>query len=103
MKVEMISKEEIRAIVDLLFDELSARCRAQMNISLKVRPSARDLIAKSGFDPKYGARPLRRAMKTKVEDLLAEELLAGKIREGDTVTASEKNGSITFAVKKAQR
>jgi ATP-dependent Clp protease ATP-binding subunit ClpC len=67
-----------------------------MDITLKVSPAVRAHIAKAGFDPKYGARPLRRAVQNQVEDALAEEILAGKIKAGDTVSVSCKKGKIVF-------
>ncbi len=57
-------------------------------------------LAEAGFDEKYGARPLRRAIQTQVEDGLAEEILSGHIKEGDTVQLKLKNDKIDFSVKR---
>lgn len=91
-----LSEEHIRSIAGLLLGELQARCKEQLDITLKISPAVKAHIAKEGFDPKYGARPLRRAVQSKVEDLLAEELLAGTITQGDTVTAGCRKDKITF-------
>ncbi len=91
-----LTKENIADIVTLLCREISKRSKDQMGIQLKFAKSARDLIAKEGYDEKYGARPLKRALQTKVEDLLSEEILAGRVKAGDTVTVYEKDGKILF-------
>ena len=91
-----LSKEHIRSIVTLLFRELQQRCKEQMDITLKVRTSVRDHIAEAGFDEKYGARPLKRAIQNQVEDLLAEELLEGRVKAGDEVTVTMVKDKIAF-------
>ena len=91
-----LGEEEIRSIAGLLLGELQKRCKEQLDITLKVSPAVKQHIAKAGFDPKYGARPLRRAVQNQVEDMLAEELLAGNISAGDTVTAGCRKDKITF-------
>ncbi len=91
-----LTEENIRDIAGLLLDELARRCKEQMELTLKFSPAVRQYIAKEGFDPKYGARPLRRAVQSKVEDLLAEEILAGKVKAGDTVRVSCRSGKISF-------
>ncbi len=91
-----LNKDEIERIVALLLDDFAQRCRRQMNITLKVRPSARRLIAEEGFDPKFGARPLKRAIQTQIEDALAQEILSGNISEGDTVSVGTAGHKIKF-------
>lgn len=91
-----LGEEEIRSIAGLLLGELQKRCREQLDITLKISPAVKQHIAKAGFDPKYGARPLRRAVQSQVEDLLAEEILAGNISSGDAVTAGCRKDKITF-------
>lgn len=93
-----LNKEEIKKIVGILMRDLIKRCKDQMNISLKVRDSVKELIAKEGFDPKYGARPLKRAIQGKIEDAMAEEILEGKIKEGDEVTLGISKQGIKFVV-----
>ena len=95
-----LNKDHIRSIVTLLFTDLEKRCLDQMNITLKVRTAVRDLIADKGFDQKYGARPLKRAIQNMVEDPLAEELLAGRVKTGDQVTVTLTKDKITFKVKR---
>ena len=93
-----LNKDEIKKIVGILLKDLVKRCKDQMNITLKVRDSVKELIAKEGFDPKYGARPLKRAIQNKIEDAMAEEILEGKIKEGDEVTLGISKQGIKFVV-----
>lgn len=99
MVFHTLNKEEIRKIVLLLLKSLEKRCEEQMDIHLNVTNSAVDYIAEAGFDAKYGARPLRRAIQSKIEDRLANELLEGKIRRGDIVQVQYRNKEIRFIVK----
>ena len=94
----MLSKEEIKKIVGLLLKDFIKRCKTQMDIEVKVTEGVKELIAKEGFDPKYGARPLKRAIQNKIEDTMAEEILEGRIHAGDKVTASLAKGKIKFTV-----
>lgn len=91
-----LNKEEIDSIVGLLLREFEDRCKKQMDITLNIRPSVKKYIAEKGFDPKFGARPLKRAIQSQVEDALAEEILSGRILAGDTVAAGMTNGKIKF-------
>ena len=99
MVFHTLNKEEIRKIVLLLLKSLEKRCEEQMDIHLNVTNSAVDYIAEAGFDAKYGARPLRRAIQSKIEDRLANELLEGKIGRGDIVQVQYRNKEIRFIVK----
>ena len=99
-KEEMdIVAEEVKKIVGILLKDLTLRCKDQMGIELKVRDSVKELIAKEGFDPKYGARPLRRAIQNKIEDAMAEEILEGRIKQGDKVIIGVSKEKIKFMVK----
>jgi ATP-dependent Clp protease ATP-binding subunit ClpC len=80
-----LTKENIKSIVSIMTATISKRSKAQMNISLDASEAVIEHLAEVGFDPKYGARPLRRAIQTNVEDKLAEAILAGTIKEGDNV------------------
>ena len=91
-----LNREELRQIVSLLLKELASRAEAQMQIRLKFRSSVRDQIAEKGFDVKYGARPLRRAVQNEIEDELAEEILSGKIKAGQHVVCTVRGGKIVF-------
>ncbi|MRN06255.1 ATP-dependent Clp protease ATP-binding subunit [Lactobacillus sp. 0.1XD8-4] len=95
-----LQKKELHQIVKLMVADLSKRISEQ-GINLKVTPAAIDLIAKLGYDPAYGARPLRRALQDHVEDDLSTGLLDGEINVGDDVTVGARHGKITFKVKKA--
>ena len=99
MVFHTLNKEEIRKIVLLLLKSLEKRCEEQMDIHLNVTNSAVDYIAEAGFDAKYGARPLRRAIQSKIEDRLANDLLEGKIKRGDIVQVQYRNKEIRFIVK----
>jgi ATP-dependent Clp protease ATP-binding subunit ClpB len=79
-----LSKEELGEIVELNIDRLMRRLE-ERRLELAVTPDARRWLAERGYDPIYGARPLRRLMQREIEDRLATELLAGEIRDGDTV------------------
>ncbi len=83
-----LEDEELRKITELMCSQLVRQCKEAKGITLKLEASALDFLAQKGKDPKYGARPLRRAIQTELEDLLAEEILAGRIQENDVVTAS---------------
>lgn len=93
-----LNKQELHQIVKLMTNELRDRV-AEQEISLKVTPAAVDLIAAVGYDPEYGARPLRRAIQDKIEDRLSTALIDGEIKPGDTVTVGAHHGEITMKVK----
>lgn len=93
-----LNKQELHQIVKLMTNELRDRV-AEQEISLKVTPAAVDLIAAVGYDPEYGARPLRRAIQDKIEDRLSMDLIDGEIKPGDTVTVGAHHGEITVKVK----
>jgi ATP-dependent Clp protease ATP-binding subunit ClpC len=80
-----LTKENIKQIVGIMIASIGKRSKAQMNISLETTDEVVAHLAEVGFDPKYGARPLRRAIQTNIEDKLAEAILAGTIKEGDKV------------------
>ena len=67
-------------------------------LTLEVRPSAKELISEAGFDEKYGARPLKRAIQTKVEDALAQEILEGRVKAGYTVAVGVSKKEVKFVV-----
>ena len=97
-----LQKPEIRQIADLIIDRLIARAGAQADVTLKVRPAVRDRIAEKGFDPKFGARPIRRAVQTEIEDALSEEILQGRVKKGSTAVCSLKDGKIVFQEEKVK-
>ena len=97
-----LSKDHMKKIVSLMTRSLEEQCRTQMNITLHIRDSVKKYIVEESFDPKYGARPLRRKIQTSLEDALADEYLAGRIREGDTVDIGMKKGEVVFTVREQE-
>ena len=91
-----LKDEHLKKIVGLLQKELCKRCKEQMGIELVFRSTVKNLIVEEGRDEKYGARPLKRAMQTKVEDALTDEILSGNIKAGDTVTVGVRGKHCTF-------
>ena len=90
-----LTGEQLRGIVDLMVAELRDRLVAQ-GMSIELTDAARDLVSKEGADPVYGARPLRRAIQTLIEDPLSEELLQGGWAAGDIVKVRAKDGKLVF-------
>lgn len=91
-----LNKEQMKQIVTILFGELAGRCQDQLGITLKVRSSVKDYIVETAYDVKYGARPLKRAIQTQIEDKMAEEILAGRVKRGGQVTITMQKGKIAF-------
>lgn len=91
-----LNKTHIKKIVNIMLKTLEKRCKEQLNIQLKITESVRDFLAEAGFDSKYGARPLRRAIQTKLEDPMANALLEGTIKRGDTVRIQLHQKEIRF-------
>ena len=94
-----LDKSHMKRIVTLMCHEFTKRLADQMNIRLSLRESAKSLIVEKGTDAKYGARPLRRALQTELEDKLAESILNGEIKAGDAVEAGAAKKEIRFFVK----
>ena len=94
-----LGEDEIASIASVMLESLKKRLLAN-DITAAFDESAVRLLAKEGFDPVYGARPLRRAITSKVEDLFAEEMLEGKIKGGDSVVVKETDGKIIITNEK---
>lgn len=94
-----LTKEHMKKIVTLMTKDLQKRCEEQMEIHLNIRDSVKKYIVEKAYDPKYGARPLRRMIQTKLEDSLADELLAGNIKRGDVVDVGLKKDEVAFVVR----
>lgn len=94
-----LTKENIREIVSIMLKNISNRTQSQMNIVLKPTAGTIDYLVETGYDQKYGARPLRRAIQTQIEDKLAEAVLEGSVKAGDTVSIRMKAKQIEFSVK----
>ncbi len=99
MVFHMLTKEDMKAVVTLLAGTLSKRCEAQMDIKLSLSAPAKTYLVDKFSDLKMGARPLKRAIQTQVEDALAEEILKKNIKPGDRVTVGVTDGKISFKVK----
>ena len=95
-----LTKNDLHKIVKLLVKKLENRL-VEQNVTLKFTPAAIDLIAQDGYNPEYGARPLRRSIQTLVEDPLSMALLSGDIQSGDVVTVGARQGKLTFTAKTA--
>ena len=96
-----LKQEEIRQIVDLMLKDLFKRL-AERELSVEVTDEVKDHLAKNGYSEAYGARPLRRLIQRKIEDMLAEEILSGKYSAGDTIVIKLVDDKIAFE-KKAKR
>ena len=94
-----LNDENMKDIVNLLASGLYKRCESQLGIKLSITPALKEHLVKKYADNKMGARPLKRALQSVVEDALAEEILLKKIVPGDTVSAGFKNEKVTFTVK----
>ena len=97
-----LTKENIRAICRNMLQTVTGRL-AGMEIAMRVSDEAVDLLADRGFDPVYGARPLRRAIQSAVEDTAAEEILAGTVKAGDTVVLTTENGKLVLKKEMPQK
>ena len=95
-----LQKEDMKQIVTLLAKNLTKRCKEQMDIDLTLTSSLKEYIIEEHSDAKMGARPLKRAIQTVIEDALAEEILAGKIKQGDHVSAGVRDKKVVFHNKK---
>ncbi|MFR1761938.1 ATP-dependent Clp protease ATP-binding subunit [Frisingicoccus sp.] len=93
-----LTQEHIRKIVGIMMNEISERALEQMGIGLHASEGVLRMLSEAGFDPVYGARPLRRAIQNKVEDLLAEEILSGKIHRGDEVRLTLNGKEIKISI-----
>ncbi|MGB9813789.1 MAG: ATP-dependent Clp protease ATP-binding subunit [Thermovenabulum sp.] len=93
-----LNENHIKEIVTLMLNQVNERLK-DFDISIEVTEKAKEWLAKKGFDPMYGARPLRRVIQREIEDSLSEELLKGTIRKGDVVLIDEKDGKLTFEKK----
>jgi ATP-dependent Clp protease ATP-binding subunit ClpB len=94
---DRLSEEELKKIVEIQLGRLSKRLE-QQKITLHLSDSAKELIAREGYDPVYGARPLRRAIQREILDPLSIDILEGKVREGQTIYVDAKSGALQFRV-----
>lgn len=97
-----LTESELEKIVELLCQDLIQRAKEQLDITLKIKSAAKKLIAEAGTDRKYGARPLKRALQTKLEDPLTEAILNGEIKRSDLVETGVSKNEIKFSVKETK-
>ena len=97
----MLTKENVARIVDIMMNSINKRIKEQLNITIELSDAAKSYIVDAGYDEKYGARPLKRALQQKVEDELAEQILEGRIKISDVVYVDKKEDSekLVFSVK----
>ena len=97
-----LDKPEILSIVDLMMD-LVRKELEEKQIAIEITEAAKDYLGDNGFDPVLGARPLRRLIQNEVEDRLSDELLAGRIEEGDVALVDlDEEGAITIKCRKGE-
>lgn len=97
-----LTGDDMKQIITLLARDLCDRCREQLNIALTITPAAKKLIVEKHADLKMGARPLKRAIQSMIEDALAEEILSKRVQPGDKVSVGCQEGKICFHVKHAE-
>jgi ATP-dependent Clp protease ATP-binding subunit ClpC len=99
-----LERQDIHSIIDIELDKLLNRI-LDLGYTLKLSDKAKDYIADKGFDKKYGARPLKRAIQKYIEDALAEEIVNSKLTEGDTIfmDLDDKKNELTIKIKKGEK
>ena len=94
-----LTKDDVKKIVGIMIENVNKRTKEQMDITIKPSSSVLEFLADTHYDSAYGARPLRRAIQSKIEDKLAEAVLDGKVKNGNTVTMRMKDKEIKFTIK----
>ena len=97
-----LNKSHMKEIVTIMLNTLSKRTRQQMEIRLNAGDDVKEFLVEKGYDEKYGARPLKRTIQNLVEDKLAEAVLEGRVREGDSVKIVLKDGQLKFSARRTQ-
>ena len=95
VEFEALTREQLAGIVDRQLDRLRVRL-AERGISLEPTDAAKETLAEAGWDPTYGARPLKRAIQRLLENPLAQRLLEGEFADGDTIRVDAQNGELAF-------
>ena len=93
----MLGRQETLEIVDIMLNTINKRLKEQLDMTVVVDDDAKEFLADKGYDEKYGARPLKRAIQTYIEDELAEEILEGSIKAGDTVYVKKDCKKLIFS------
>ncbi len=97
-----LNKDHMKDIVSILLNTVGKRTKDQMSIRLNAGDDVKEYLIEKGYDEKYGARPLKRTIQNLVEDKLAEAVLEGKVKEGDSVKISVKDGQLKFSARRPQ-
>ena len=95
-----LNKEQIGKIVDIMIHTVNKRIMEQMKLSIELTDEAKQFIVDKGYDAKYGARPLRRAIQNEIEDVLAEKILEGSVKTGNRVLVGRKDDKLKFTLKR---
>ena len=95
---DRLTDDDLKKIVEIQLRRLTKRLESQ-KITLELTDAAKERIAREGYDPVYGARPLKRAIQKEILDPLSLEILEGKFREGQTIKVDEREGKLVFAAK----
>ncbi len=91
-----LTREELEKIVELMLDEIRARLQQEKEVKLTLTKDAKNFLIDKGYDPTFGARPLKRAIQRYVEDPLAEEMLKGNLKKGKAICAKVEKGKLSF-------
>ena len=94
-----LTKEEVKGIVNIMLKNVAKVVEDQLAITLKFTPKLKEFMLEKGYDKKYGARPMRRAIQTYIEDEISDAALKGEFIEGDVITCSIVDDKVTFAKK----
>ena len=96
---DRIHKETLHTIVDVQLSRVARQIKDSRDITLRFDKSARDMLAEDGYDPAFGARPLKRLIQKRILDPLALELIDGRVHDGDTIDITAKDGTAVFTKK----
>ena len=94
-----LNKTHMKDIVTIMMKDIMKRTSEQMSITIEIDEAAKDYLIQKGYDEKYGARPLRRTIQSSLEDKLAEEILSGTVKTGDTVMITAGEDGLKFSVR----
>lgn len=98
-----LDRDNMKEILEIMLKGIVKRVKEQMEIRLNVADDAKEYLIEAGYDAKYGARPLRRALQSKLEDSMAEEILEGRIQKGDSVTVHAVQQKLTFTARRRRK
>ena len=99
----MLTKDELREIAKLFLNNLKEQLMKNHRISVKITSNAVSLLADKGYSETYGARPLRRVIQSEIEDVLADKILSGELRDEAALTIGAKDKNLTFSIKDASK